>query len=297
MQSLRRVGMDAARLTDEEILYIENKITEEVQPSLVARKLFPVEVLPHAGFMTVRGYKRTSMGQASISLYGQSKNKDRSVKTPYDVTVPVIEKKFSISWRDLEASRANGLPLDVQDAIDAARQCAEEEDKLLISGQYTGWKALGIEGLATATGRNTQASGGAWPATSLTDLSNAIGKLEASGHTNKSMYACVLRSSWAAKLRALVSGTAKKWIEVIQGDEPLFPAGVYVSDSLFSSAGLTTDALVLELGKENFEMIVERDMSVYAKEDEDMNLQCKVYEVVTPRVKRPTSICEVTGLT
>ena len=72
---------------------------------------------------------------------------------------------------------------------------------------------------------------------------------------------------------------------------------MYVSDSLFSSAGLTTDALVLELGKENFEMIIERDMSVYAKEDEDMNLQCKVYEVVTPRVKRPTSICEVTGLT
>jgi uncharacterized linocin/CFP29 family protein len=90
---------------------------------------------------------------------------------------PVIEKKFSISWRDLEASRANGLTLDVQDAIDAARQCAEEEDKLLISGQYTGWKALGIEGLATATGRNTQASGGAWPATSLTNLSNAIGSL------------------------------------------------------------------------------------------------------------------------
>ena len=34
MQSLRRVGnMDTARLTDEEILYIEDKITEAVQPA------------------------------------------------------------------------------------------------------------------------------------------------------------------------------------------------------------------------------------------------------------------------
>ena len=54
--------------------------------------------------------------------------------------------------------------------------------------------------------------------------------------------------------------------------------------------------LVLELGKENFEMILERDLSVYELGDEDMNLNCKVYEVLTPRIKRPTSICEITGL-
>ena len=274
-----------------------NEITEAVQPSLIGRKLFPVEVLPHAGFLTVRGYKRTSMGQARISLYGQSGSKDRSVKTPFDITVPVLDQNFKINWRDLEASRSNGQPLDVQEAIDAARQVAEEEDKLLLSGEYTGWKALGVEGLATATNRNTQASGGAWPANSLADLSNAIGKLEEDGHTNKQNYACVLRSSWAAKLRGVVSGTATKWIDVIQGSNPLFPAGIYVSDSLYSSGGLTTSGLVLELGKDNFEMVVGRDMSVRSLEDEDMNLKCKVYEVVAPRIKHPTAICEITGLT
>jgi uncharacterized linocin/CFP29 family protein len=295
MQSLRHVGhMDTARLTDEEIMYIEQAITDSVQPILVGRKLFPIETLPHAGFVTVRGYKRTDMSQATISLFGQGKNKDRSIKTPFDITVPVIHKEFTINWRDLEASRSSGQPLDVQDAENAARQCAEEEDKLLISGQYTGWKACGVEGLATATGRNTQASGGAWPANALGDLSNAIGKLEASGHTNKDMYAAVLRSTWAAKLRQVVSGTATKWIDTIKD---LFPAGIYVSDSLYSSAGLTTSALVLELSKANFEMIVERDMSIFAKEDEDMNLQVKVHEVVAPRIKQAPSICELTGLT
>lgn len=151
MQKLSRVGMDTAQLTDEELMYIDNRIVETVRPMLVARRLFPVFTLPHAGFLTVRGYKRTDMSEARISLYGQGKSKDRSEKTAFDITVPVIHKEFTINWRDLEASRNNGLPLDTQDAENAARQCAEEEDKLLLTGQYTGWKALGIEGLATAT--------------------------------------------------------------------------------------------------------------------------------------------------
>ena len=37
--------MDAARLTDEEIMYIENKVVEAVRPTLIGRKLFPVEVV------------------------------------------------------------------------------------------------------------------------------------------------------------------------------------------------------------------------------------------------------------
>jgi len=292
MQRLSRVGMDTAQLTDEEMIYIDNRIVETVKPALIGRRLFPVFKLPNAGFVTVRGYKRSDMSQARISLQGQTKNKDRSEKTAFDVTVPVIHKEFTLWWRDLEASRNGGLPLDTQEAENAARQCAEEEDKLLLSGEYTGWTALGIEGLATATGRNTQASAGAWGANALTDLSAAIGKLEASGHTGP--YAAILRSTWAAKLRALVSNTAVKYIEVIRD---LFPAGIYVSDSLYTSGGLTTIALVVEPSQENFELVIGQDLSVFTQQDPDMNLQCKVFEVLAPRIKRPTSVCEITGLT
>jgi len=292
MQPLRRVGMDTAQLTDEERMYIDDRIVETVRPILVGRKLFPIFTLPNAGFVTVRGYKRTDMSQARISLYGQGKNKDRSVKTPFDITVPVIHKEFIISWRDLEASRASRMPIDAQDAENAARQCAEEEDKLLLTGEYTGWKALGIEGLATATGRATQASAGAWPANSLTDWSAAIAKLEAAGHMGS--YALILRSSWAAKLRALVSNTAVKWIDVIKD---LFAQGIYVSDSLYTSAGSTTSALVVESSQENFEAVIGKDLNVFTQQDEDMNLQCKVFEVLAPRIKRPASICELTTLT
>jgi len=279
------------RLTQEEILYIDTRVVETVKPLLIGRKLFPVFTLPHAGFMTVRGYKRTNMSAARISLYGETGSKDRTEKASFDITVPVIDKEFEVMWRELEAGRSSGMPLDLQDAENAARKVAEDEDKLLITGEYTGFRALGVEGLSTATGRNTKASAGAWPANALTDLSAAIGELEGDGHMGP--YACVLRAAWAAKLRALVSNTAVKWIEVIRD---LFAAGIYVSDSLYTSAAATTSALVLEPSQENFELIIGRDLEVRKQEDVRGNLKCVVREVVAPRVKRPTSICEVTGL-
>lgn len=291
MLPIRRVGMDTAQLTDEELIYVQDRAVETVRPMLVGRKLFPVFNVP-PGCITVRGYRRTDMGQARISLYGQGKNKDRSIKTAFDVTVPVIHKEFTINWRDLEQTRYQGVPLDTQEIENAARQVAEEEDKLLLSGEYTGWRALGIEGLATATSRNTEASAGAWPANALTDCSDAIAELETDGHQGP--YALVLRSDWAAKLRGLVSNTAVMYKQVIA---PLFEAGIFVSDNLYSSAGGVDNALVVEPSQENFELVVGRDLSVFTKQDEDMNLQGKVHEVVAPRIKRPTSICEITGLT
>jgi uncharacterized linocin/CFP29 family protein len=276
--------MDTGRLTNEEILYIDDRVVETVKPLLVGRRLFPVFTLPNAGFMTVRGYKRTDMSAARISLHGQPGSEDRTEKTAFDITVPVIDKEFDILWRELDASRANGMPLDLQDAENAARKVAEDEDKLLISGEYTGFRALGVEGLATATGRNTKASAGAWPANSLTDLSAAIGELEADGHIGP----------FAAILRALVSNTAVKWIEVVRD---LFAAGIYVSDSLYTSAGLTTTGLIVEPSQENFELVVGKDLEVRKQEDVHGNMHCVVREVVAPRIKRPTSICELTGLT
>jgi uncharacterized linocin/CFP29 family protein len=299
MQSLKRVGMDTGRLTNEEILYIDDRVVEAVVAASVARKIFPVFTLPNAGIMTIRGYKRTSMSRATISLYGQGGGKDRSEKASFDVTVPVIEKEFDIKWRDIEASRGSGSPIDTQEAEEAARRVAVDEDALLLSGEYSGFRAMGIEGLAIATGRNTKASAGAWPANSLTDLAAAIAELEADGHTGP--YACILRSAYAGKLRQLVANTATKWIDVIQGGKPLFTAGpggdgIFVSDNLFTSAGATTIAVVIEPSQQNFELVVGEDINTRKLADVRGNLECVTREVVAPRIKRPTSICEITGL-
>jgi uncharacterized linocin/CFP29 family protein len=292
MQTLRRVGRDTGALTDEELRYIDNRIVEAVRPGLVARKLFPLFQLPNAGLKTVRGYKATDMSQASIDMEGNTDNEDRVELAGFDISVPVIHKSFTIAWRDIEAARNSGMPIDTMNAENAARQVMEEEEKLCLSGEYTGWRSLGIEGLATATGRNTKASAGAWPANCITDLSAAISELETDSHLGP--YALLLRSSWYAKLRTLITSTGIFYLEKVK---ELFTDGIFVSDSLYSSGGLTTSGLALELRQENFELVVEENINARTKPDLDGNIKGKVREVVAPRIKRPTSICEVTGLT
>lgn len=292
MQNLRNVGMDTGRLTNEEILYIDNRVVETVKPLLVGRRLFPVFTLPNAGFMTVRGYKRSNMSAARISLHGQGGAKDRTEKTPFDITVPVIEKEFEIMWRELEASRESGMPIDLQDAENAARRVAEDEDKLLITGQYTGWKALGVEGLATATGRNTTA-GGDWSANAFTYVNNAIAELEADGHYGP--YALITKPSWWRQIAgAFVTSTA---VTIGEKVAQLCEVGVFKTDSLFESDGTLHNALVVEPSQENFEMVIGRDLEVRKLEDVRGNLECVAREVIAPRIKRPTAICEITGLT
>jgi uncharacterized linocin/CFP29 family protein len=232
------------------------------------------------------------MGQATIDMQGITQTKDRIQLEGFDVKVPVIHKEFLLHWRDVISSRYGGLPIETRSVESAGVQCAEEEDKLLLSGEYSGFRALGIEGLITATNRNTKASAGAWPANALTDISAAIGELEADRHYGP--YGLILRSSWLAKLRTLISNTGIFYLEKVA---ELVKAGVYVSDQLYTSAGLTTSALVAEPGQQNFEMVVGQDLATFMQQDEDMNVSGKVYEVVAPRINRPTSVCEVTGLT
>jgi len=292
LKTLRRVGIETGQLTDEELRYLDARVVETVRPLLVGRRLFPFFRLPHAGIKSVRGWKETDMSQATIDMDGETDAFDRIELASFDIKVPVISKGFTLNWRDIIAAREGGIPIDTRSVENAARQVAEEEDKLLISGEYTGWRALGIEGLATATSRAIQASAGAWAANCITDINAAIAKLEAAGHLGP--YALVLRSSWYRKLPTLIANTGIFYLEkVLQ----LCQAGIFVSDSLYTNGGLTTNALVVEPSQENFEMAVGQDIASFLWQDKSMNIFGKVYEVVAPRIKRPAAICEITGLT
>jgi uncharacterized linocin/CFP29 family protein len=52
--------------------------------------------------------------------------------------------------------------LDTANAESAALVVAQKKDRLILNGEISGESMLGIEGLTTATRRQTQASGGSW---------------------------------------------------------------------------------------------------------------------------------------
>lgn len=296
MLPLRRVGLDTGNLTDEELRYIYNEIIGAAWAALRAREIFEREPVPSVGYRTIRKYTETDMSQALIDIEGETISIDRTQLASGDVTLPTIHKEFVINWRDLDANREVGEALNLREARNAARQCSEEENKLLFSGEYTGWRAYGIEGLMTATGRSTGASAGAWPANAVVDINTAIGNLESSGFTSGPYVLCAP----VAEVRKLhVSGGAGyaglTYYQFLLKNGIL--NGIIADDSIFPADGNQDGACVVVPGRENFSLQVARDITVHTAPLPNMNLFGRVYEVVTPMIKRPTSISEITAIT
>lgn len=292
--SMSRVGADTAQLLDTDLEYIESEVIQTVRQNLIARNLFPTVRLADIGIKEWTAYELSDMGPAKISMDGLSKSFDRTKKTAKSVKVPMIHKEYKLFFRDIVASRRQGMPIDVSEPQNAALQCAEEEDRLLLTGESTAWRALGIEGLATATNRNTEASAGAWSTATniLKDVADAKAELKADGH--KGPFDLIVRSDADADLDLLIANTGFTAREKVL---PMIGGRIWVSDNLYASNDAVTSALLVEPGPLNFVLGVAQEYSVYNWQDADMNTLGKVWGIMTPFIKRPTSICEITGIT
>lgn len=293
MHQFRRLGRDTGLLTDDELRFIDKEIIESVKPALRARELFEVEPLPNVGIRWLKNYAETDMSQAVISMDGEEFSMDRAVLAEAEVPVVVINKEFELNWRDLEAARYNNMPLDLQQARNASRQVAEEENKLAIVGEYTGNPAWGIEGLATATGRNTTA-GGDWSANAITYVNSAIGELETDGFT-QGPYVLVATPAWLRQIATQMTGTDITMLQFMLNNNII--NGVVADPTLVAADGVADSALVVVPGKDNFVLKVAQDIVTWNYQLPNMNYLYRVYEVVGVKIKRPASICEITALT
>lgn len=297
MQGMRRIGLATGTLTDDEVEYIETAIVKTVRPLLVGRQLMPVLPLANAGFRQYTFYNETDMGQAVIDMNGEEEARDRVELAETNVAIPIIHKEYTLHWRDVLARREGGQDLNTQHAENAARQVAEEEDKLILTGEYTGWNALGLKGLITHASGQAQASAGAWPANSATDVAAAKQKIRAAGYYGP--YRLVVRSTWYAKLEALQAGGAgsdKWWFQAI-GELVGGVENIFVSDNLYSATGGTDSALLVDVQPGNFNLVVGSDITNHLAQQYNMNYFGRVWEAVVPVIKRPEAICEITGLT
>lgn len=293
MQSMRRIGLATGVLTDDEIEYIETAIVKTVRPMLIGRQIMPIKPLAHAGFQQYTFYDETDMSQALIDMTGEEEAQDQVALSEHNVAVPIIHKEYTLHWRDVLARRETGTDLNTQHAENAARQVAEEEDKLILSGEYTGWNAMGLEGLATATGRNTTA-GGDWSANMLTYTAAAKAALRTDGYYGP--YRLIVRASWYAQAEALITNTEKWYFqalgELIGGVE-----NILISDNLYAADGGTDSALLVDVQPGNFDLVVGSDITNHMAQRPNMNYFGRVWEAVVPVIKRAEAICEITSLT
>ena len=297
MRTMSKIGLETGQLTDEEIKYIDTAVVQTVEPLLIGRQIFPRATLPDAGFKTVQFYTETDMSAATISMLGETGARDRLELTAVPVNVPVISKDFIIHWRDVIAARHRGEPLDTAHIRNAARQVAEEEDKLLITGEYSGWKACGVKGLVTVANNLGTSASGKWDVASviIADVKAAVAALSAVGHYGP--YAMICTPSQYQCLKIPVGTGAEvsvyTWIMRDLFDNK---GQIFQTPSLYAAAGTTDSALVVEPGAGNFDVAIGQDTTTYLFQDEDMNILGKVYEVLTPRIKRPAAIYEISSI-
>jgi len=291
MQKLRHVGLETGNLTDEELRFIDTEIIGAAWPVLHARQIYETKTLPNAGIRSLRKYVQTDMSGAVVDMDGEDISLDRTVLTAADIQIPVLHKEFTINWRDILAARHNNQPLDVSEGQNAGRQVAEEENFMLFTGETTAHPLLGLKGLSTATGRNT-AAGGAWPANAVANVNAGIAELETDNFNGP--YILCARVAQIRKLQTEIGTTGMTYLQFMLSNGIL--DGVIADDSIYTTADATTSALVVQPGRENFELVLGQDVTTWEYGLQNMNKLFRVYEVATPNIKRAESICELTGL-
>jgi len=291
MRNMSRIGRDTGKLTYEEIKYVEETIVEAIHEHLIGRDIFPLVRIPDAGYMDYKYYEELDMGQASISRYGVAQSDDITMYPDHEVTLPVIDKTFYIQWRDILASRHQGPSLLEQYPRNAARQIAEEEDRLLLSGEDTTWAAMGIAGLRGSAGATSVA--GAWPANAIANINAGRIALQAAGFIGEEPI-MIGQPGQIKCLDQQLTGTAKTYRQFLL-DNNLVRA-IYETRNLFTNAGAQTDVLLVIPGKENFYMVEAMPPTVNWWYDKMDNAYGVVREVVAPVIARGASIHRISGV-
>jgi uncharacterized linocin/CFP29 family protein len=295
---MKRVGLATGTLTDYEVNQIETQIVKTVRPMLIGRQLMPSRVLASAGTTQYTYYTENDMGQAMLSMTGEEQSMDAVDLTEGHVHIPIISKDYMLHWREVVKRRDSGEDLNTQHAENAARQVAEEEDKLILTGEYTGWPALGILGLLTScpganavAGQDWTVAAGAGVVNAVEDTAHALQHLRAAGHQGP--YKMIMPSAVYAYLEALFPTPSDKWGfegvgELIGGTQ-----NILISDNLFAAAGSQDSVLLLDVQPGNFELLMGADITNYLAQLPTMNYQGKVWEAVVPVIKRPYAIAEI----
>lgn len=190
----------------------------------------------------------------------------------------LIHQDFKLSWRDVEASRQMGLPLELGPAAASSAACAQAEDELILHGH----PEHGYEGLLTAAGRNTVAL------KDWNEVGNAFANVVDASEVlvSKGFYgpfAVVLSPALYAKTQRVAEGMGRLESKLI---EDVAEGGLFRSPVLAEKEGL-----VLSLGAHNLDLAVAQDLITAYMGNEGLDHLFRVMESLVLRIKRPGAIC------
>jgi uncharacterized linocin/CFP29 family protein len=261
---------DDAPFSDEEWEKLDELVVNVARKRLVGRRFIQLTGPLGAGVQTV-----------PVPTVGSGEAGERDVIQVAGhkfLSLPLIHQDFRLAWRDIEASRRMGWPLELGPAAAASAACARAEDELIFQGH----PEHGYEGLLNAAGRHTVPLGN-WdePGQAFANIVAATEALVADGFYEP--FAVVLSPALYAKTQRIARGIGRLESKLIKD---VAEGGLFRSLVLAENQGL-----VVAQGAHNFDLVVAQDLITAYLGPENMDHTFRVMEIVALRIKRPGAIC------
>lgn len=268
----------AAPLTEEEWRRIDEAVVSTARQVLNGRRVVEVLGPLGSGAYSVPYSVFSGKSTAGIDMVGDQADFIVEASRRDMATLPILYKDFKVMWRDVEADRHLGLPLDVSTASVAASFVAVQEDNLIFNGS----KELGHVGLMAAVGRQTVTlSDWEQPGAALADVVKAVGALSQAGHYGP--YSLVVSPVLFGKMVRVLPNTGMLELDQVKA---LVTGGVHYTNVLNGSK-----AVLLATGSHNISLAVGQDMVTAYLGPANMNHVFRVLETVALLVRRPEAIC------
>ncbi len=271
---------DDAPLNAHEWSELDQTVQRTLASQVVARRFLPLYGPLGAGVQVIPVDRTPSFASGDVDMVGQADDSVTLASRLYQ-KLPMLYMDFVLFWRDIEASRTQGIPLDWSLAEAAASFVAQAEDRLILHGD----PANALQGLLNTEGRHIL-QGQKWeePGSGFQDIVKGIGHLNSAGFYPP--YSVVVSPTTYAQWHRLYGNSGVLEIEQIRR---MAEQGVYSSAQMPEKS-----ALVLAAGTQNMDVAVGVDASVAFLEASAMNYRFRVMETLTLRVKRPGAICHIT---
>jgi uncharacterized linocin/CFP29 family protein len=175
-------------------------------------------------------------------------------------------------WRDKEASRKLGLPIELGPAAEASVKCAQAEDRMILG------ELLKVKGRKTVSLLDWNEVGNAFQ-----NVVDATKALVADGFFGP--YAVIVSPVLYAKTQRVGRGIGRLESKLIQD---VAEGGLFQSPLLDDNQGF-----VISRGAQNLDLAVAQDLITAYMGNDQLNHLFRVMESLVLRIKRPGAICTI----
>lgn len=269
---------DSAPLNEADWALLDSEVVKAAREVMVGRRVLDVLGPLGPGVYSLP-YSYYGASKPSIDLTGEE-SELLEADGRRTVNLPMIYQDFKLLWRDMEADRRLGAPVDVSMAALAANAVALKEDDMIFNGS----KELGMEGLLNATGRQKmKISSWAENGNALADVVKAKSLLTNAGHYGAA--ALVVSSALYGNLVRQYGVTGMLELDQVKA---LVGGGVYYSNTIQGNK-----AVLIANRAPNVQLAIGQDMITAYTEATAMNHIFRVMETAALLIRRADAIVTI----